>query len=166
LEDWLKAKELGSPKADIYLLKYNLGEISEDNGEIKINGGKVSTIKSNVQAEKNDFQQLDRWLTKKLNSTRITEGTIERKINGVFEDKVSAIKNAIQKEQLIKFDYKKSVDFANGEKSIRTIKPTEISSIGITDSVCVKGYCFLRKEERTFAVSRITNLIINPKEIN
>jgi DNA helicase-4 len=78
------------------------------------------------------------------------------------EDKISIIKNAINSGQLIRFNYKKSETFSNGEESIRTVKPDEITLVGLYDSMCVKGYCYLREAERTFAIDRISNLISIP----
>lgn len=76
-----------------------------------------------------------------------------------------AIKNAITNNQNIQFNYQKSTTFSNGEQSKRTIKPTEFERIGISESLCVKGYCYMRKEERVFALDRISSLIINPTNI-
>lgn len=66
---------------------------------------------------------------------------------------------------LIKFNYQKSRYFNDGEHSLRTIRPYSIELIGKDESKCVRGYCYLRGEDRKFAISRITNLVINPKEI-
>lgn len=104
-------------------------------------------------------------LLRKYKLTERPKVTKEIKVNGSFDDRLSAIKEAIQKEQMIKFNYRKSTSFADGSRSLRTIEPTEIASIGTYDSLCVKGYCHLRKQDRIFAIDRISNLIINPHKI-
>jgi DNA helicase-4 len=63
----------------------------------------------------------------------------------------------------VKFNYQKSVQFEGGLQSLRTIKPKEFKLVG--NSECVVGYCYLRKEDRTFNIDRISNLIINPNTI-
>jgi DNA helicase IV len=103
-----------------------------------------------------------------LKKFKITERPKERNdifINEAFDAQYSAINNAINKNLLIKFNYQKSTSFSDGSMSLRTIKPTEIIAIGMHDSLCVKGYCYLREEDRTFSIERISNLIINPKRI-
>jgi DNA helicase-4 len=40
-----------------------------------------------------------------------------------------------------------------------------IEEVGMTKSLCVKGYCFMRKADRTFAIERITDLVIDPDKI-
>jgi len=104
-------------------------------------------------------------LLRKHNLTERPKVTREIKVNGVFDERLSAIKEAIENEQMIKFNYQKSTSFAAGERSLRTIMPSEITTIGITESLCIKGYCYLREADRTFAIDRISNLIINPKKI-
>lgn len=76
-----------------------------------------------------------------------------------------AINAAISNNQDIQFNYQKSTRFSNGEVSKRTIKPTDFERISVTGSLCIKGYCYMRKEERVFAIERISNLIINPSNI-
>lgn len=48
---------------------------------------------------------------------------------------------------------------ANETQSTRTIKPSKIFKIN--DKLCVKGFCELREENRTFALRRIQDLKIN-----
>lgn len=63
----------------------------------------------------------------------------------------------------VKFNYQKSVQFEGGLQSLRTIKPKEFKLVG--NSECVVGFCFMRNEDRTFNIDRISNLIINPNTI-
>ncbi|MBZ9652668.1 UvrD-helicase domain-containing protein [Psychroflexus montanilacus] len=65
----------------------------------------------------------------------------------------------------VKFNYHKSKQFNDGITSLRTIKPDGFKVIGQYDSLCVFGYCYMREEERVFKLERISELIINPNEI-
>ena len=65
----------------------------------------------------------------------------------------------------IKFNYHKNVQFEGGLQSLRTISPTGFKTMGQFDTVCVYGYCYMRKEERTFNLDRISDLVMNPKTI-
>lgn len=62
------------------------------------------------------------------------------------------IKKAIQSKTSIQFRYKKF----DGEISTRQIDPYEI--IMVKNTKCVRGYCHLRNEDRSFAIKRIKNL--------
>ncbi|EKT4499457.1 UvrD-helicase domain-containing protein [Flavobacterium psychrophilum] len=75
------------------------------------------------------------------------------------------IQLAIDFEINIKFNYHKNIQFEGGLQSLRTIKPTGFKTMGQFDSVCVSGYCYMRKEERTFNLDRISDLVMNPKTI-
>lgn len=65
----------------------------------------------------------------------------------------------------VKFNYFKSPDFDQGIRSLRTILPQGFVTLGKSESLCVYGYCYLRKEERKFNLERISSLVINPNEI-
>jgi hypothetical protein len=62
------------------------------------------------------------------------------------------IKKAIQHRTSIQFRYKKF----DGETSFRKIDPHEI--ILVKNTKCVRGYCHLRNEDRSFAIRKITDL--------
>lgn len=72
---------------------------------------------------------------------------------------------AIDLNLKIKFNYYKSPDFDQRIRSLRTILPQGFLTLVKQESLYVFGYCYLRKEERTFNVDRISNLVINPNEI-
>ena len=82
-----------------------------------------------------------------------------------IDEKKSAINEAIENDQNIKFDYQKSMIYNSGESSRRTMKPTSLIFVGASQSLCVKGHCYMRREERVFALSRISNLVVNPNEV-
>jgi hypothetical protein len=65
---------------------------------------------------------------------------------------IASIEKAIQRNKTIKFRYRKF----NGEIGMRTIDPEKI--IMVKNSKCVRGFCHLRKAERTFAIKRISRL--------
>lgn len=70
----------------------------------------------------------------------------------VFSDRLELIKHAINKNEIISFNYSKY----SGEKSKRSIKPTGLKQKG--KSLCVTGHCYLRNEERIFAIKRMTGV--------
>ena len=72
------------------------------------------------------------------------------------------INSAIEKGMLINFSY---VD-NKGAKSIRTIKP-ERFTYSYRDNLCIEGYCFLRKKERHFVVSKMVDItLVNKNSYN
>ena len=70
----------------------------------------------------------------------------------VFSDRLELIKHAINKNEIIAFNYSKY----SGEKSKRSIKPTGLKQKG--KSLCVTGHCYLRNAERIFAIKRMTGV--------
>ena len=99
----------------------------------------------------------------------LTNEPIRPKLNRSISNNYSAIFNeidhAVKNGHVIKFKYQKSTAFNSGEFCIRTIKPKIIEEVGVTKSPCVKGYCYWREEDRTFAIERISELIIDPLSI-
>lgn len=76
--------------------------------------------------------------------------------------KIMLINTAISRGHLIKFKYKKPTDFHYIESVVR---PREFVSFehreGIGSTLCIKGYCYLRREERTFALKRMRDVTFN-----
>lgn len=70
-----------------------------------------------------------------------------------FAKKLMRIKTALEKNSIISFDYRKY----GGERSHRTIKPYNFKLV--KNSLCIYGFCYLRKDFRTFAIRRIYNLM-------
>jgi DNA helicase-4 len=92
--------------------------------------------------------------------------TIENNINSTDKETLkNHLQLAIDFDVNVKFNYHKSVQFEGGMQSLRTIKPKGFKVMGQYDSLCVFGYCYMREEERTFNLDRISGLIINPKII-
>lgn len=71
-----------------------------------------------------------------------------------FGKKLKLINHAISQNKKILFNYRKF----DGEKSKRTICPELTKRVG--RSLCVSGFCYLRNEERIFAIKRMRNLNI------
>lgn len=67
-----------------------------------------------------------------------------------LKKRFALIAGAIEKRKLIRFSYTDN----SGAGSLRTIKPEEIRTYG--ESVCVMGYCYLRKAERVFSLERMS----------
>lgn len=76
-----------------------------------------------------------------------------------FSKRVANIRYALENSKRIKFGYKKPTD--KGHKQ-RIVNPAELINIAhVRDSgstLCVRGYCELRKAERTFALKRMRGL--------
>jgi len=75
--------------------------------------------------------------------------------------KILSIKKALSKGSRISFEYKKPKD---SKYHLRTIKPkgvVEIEHKKDSDvTLCIYGFCYKRKADRTFAIQRMKNLSI------
>lgn len=71
---------------------------------------------------------------------------------GVFRKKLDAIQAAIDAGSAIAFRYRNR----DGEVSRRTVRPFEVKKV--KNTVCVRGFCELRGEDRSFAIKRISEL--------
>jgi 5-methylcytosine-specific restriction endonuclease McrA len=77
------------------------------------------------------------------------------KTSSAYTDKIAKIKQAIENGKLLKFKYRKF----KGETTTRTIKPHSIEVDSIKGkNMNVKGFCYLRKEDRAFNISRMKEL--------
>jgi len=76
-----------------------------------------------------------------------------------FSKRVANIRYAIKNGNRIKFDYKKPSDKSHKQ---RTVQPAELVNVehhrDSGSTLCVRGYCELRKEERVFALKRMRGL--------
>lgn len=79
-----------------------------------------------------------------------------------FSVRLALLKRAIAGGELVRFVYTNK----RGVQSVRTIRPENIEHFGDHDSVCVSGYCYLREEERTFAIRRMreAKIVAEPGE--
>ena len=71
-----------------------------------------------------------------------------------FSKRLDLIEKAIAYDSKIHFKYTKY----DGEKTTRTIEPEEILKVG--QSLCVRGWCHLRDDQRTFAIKRMRKVRI------
>lgn len=69
---------------------------------------------------------------------------------------IKTLQSAIENGSCVQFHYEKY----DGERSKRRMLPSSFETIGERDSLCVRGFCMLRKEERTFAVRRMSRVCI------
>jgi WYL domain len=77
------------------------------------------------------------------------------------EPQVKLLEWAIQSSQKVQFSYEKR----NGEKSDRTVTPIDFKTVEQT--LCLEGYCHLRRAKRTFAIKRMRDIrIISASEAN
>ena len=114
-----------------------------------------------LKAKKYGLNSADTYIAKyNLSSSSQNQVTIIRLNSNDSNTIHQTIKEAIKNNYLLQFNYQKSVTFDNGEQSWRKIKPESLEVIGSHGSVCVRGFCYLRNEERVFALSRISNLEI------
>jgi DNA helicase-4 len=155
-------------------LKFNL---------IKPNSNSVNYWLAQAYFKSRDLLKPIEFINKEISVNPNNENAIKLKhqylshLKSQFTTKESNIKStnketlknylqlAIDFDVNVKFNYHKSVRFNGGIQSLRTIKPKGFKVIGQYDSLCVFGYCYMREEERTFNLDRISGLIINPKLI-
>jgi DNA helicase-4 len=110
-----------------------------------------------------DAQSLKKEFTVALEKRYTTK---ERSIKSSDLDTIKGyIQFAVDFDVNVKFNYHKSQQFEGGVQSLRTIKPKGFKIIGQYNSVCVFGYCYMREEERTFNIERISGLKLNPNVI-
>ncbi len=190
--DWLKAQKLNPANhSTLYWVaksQFNLSEFSNALNNINSyiaktqNDKEAFILRGECYAKTNQFANAynDWQQAKKLGHNNVdfylkrynvnaTSQNIFNEIKVDSRDKsvlFKAIKEAINNNQNIQFNYQKSTTFSAGEISMRTIKPTAFETIGATESLCIKGYCYMRKEERVFALDRISKLVINPSKID
>jgi hypothetical protein len=78
-----------------------------------------------------------------------------------IKKQIELLEWAIQSSQKIRFDYEDK----NGNNSNRTFTPQNFKTIRQT--LCVEGYCYLRRAKRTFTIRRMRDIkIISANELN
>jgi hypothetical protein len=77
---------------------------------------------------------------------------------GAFGKRLIMLKQAIDNKQPVYFRYQK----ADGTKTTRTIDPREFKTVEWEmkpgQTLCIVGYCHLRKTDRTFAIKRMSGV--------
>lgn len=79
-----------------------------------------------------------------------------------IQKKIDIITSAINNRQLIEFYYKKPTDQVYIKRTCKPEKFDKVYHIKNPDNftICVEGFCYLRQENRTFALKRMKNLKI------
>jgi len=76
-----------------------------------------------------------------------------------FSKRVANIRYALENSKRIKFSYKKPTDKGHKQRIVNPAKLINIAHVRDGGStLCVRGYCELRKAERTFALKRMRGL--------
>ena len=71
---------------------------------------------------------------------------------GPFAKKLNTLRDAIGGGKLIHFRYRKY----DGAESVRSVRPVNFQRF--QGSLCIVGYCYLRKAQRSFAIRRMNEL--------
>lgn len=159
VRDWLKFNEIipNSSSVNYWLAQayFKSGDYAKSiefiNQELSVNPNNEDAIKLKRQY----LSHFKSQYTSKENKITTSDKTTLK----------SYLQLAIDLEVNVKFNYHKSMQFDVGIQSLRTIKPKGFKVIGQYNSLCVFGYCYMREEERTFNLDRISELVINPKTI-
>lgn len=98
------------------------------------------------------------FFSRKLNTH--TSVTPKLDTDGITKQ-IELLEWAVQSSQKIRFDYEDK----NGNNSNRTFTPQNFKTIRQT--LCVEGYCYLRRAKRTFTIRRMRDIkIISANELN
>jgi hypothetical protein len=73
---------------------------------------------------------------------------------GAFGERLKLVQDAIQNHTLVRFHYRRR----DGQKSVRSIRPQGLKHE--RDLLCVYGHCYLRGENRTFAIKRMDRAML------
>jgi HNH endonuclease/WYL domain len=90
--------------------------------------------------------------SRKHGGREFTYGNDDEVGESSFEKRLAVLRSAIDGDQMVRFSYTRR----DGRQSVRTISPGGFETV--ENTLCVNGYCYLRKEERTFAVKRMKNV--------
>ena len=113
-----------------------------------------SVIKVLPRKYSNSFSLFSRELN---NQTYVTT----KVDTNVIKEQIKLLEWAIQSSQEIRFGYEDK----NGNNSNRTFTPHNFKTIRQT--LCVEGYCYLRRAKRTFTIKRMRDIkIISANELN
>ena len=74
--------------------------------------------------------------------------------SSAYARNLAVLKEAIKINGIVHFSYRKY----SGVESVRSIRPIRFEQVG--KSLCVSGYCYLRQDNRTFAIKRIRDSML------
>lgn len=155
--DWIKFNEFKPGSNNVF---YWIAKAKFYQGKYDI---AIKYLNKNLELDSEDAD------TKQLKQNCLDKykEVIQQKETHLNTNNLGDIKNIIQLgisyDLNVKFNYHKSIQFDGGVQSLRTIKPAEFKTVG--NSLCVVGYCYMREEDRTFNIERMSNLILNPNKI-
>lgn len=148
---------------NVYHYYANLLENQKKYNEAYLNYKKASDLGNELSRKK--IEEFNEKGLVKSDTKDVSNSLLDNKIKvNSSEYRLALIQSAIKGKIPIKINYQKSTDFSDGEKSSRIILPIELINIGASNSLCVRGFCYLRNEERNFALNRISDVIINPSD--
>ncbi|TJY35887.1 UvrD-helicase domain-containing protein [Pontimicrobium aquaticum] len=155
--DWLKFDEFkpGSNNVYFWMAKAKYQQEQYD--------AAIKYLNKNLELNKDDNDSIE---LKKKCLDKFKEA-LQKKETHLNSNGLGDIKNLIQLgiayNLNLKFNYHKSIQFDGGIQSLRTIRPSEFKTVG--NSLCVEGYCYMREENRTFNIERMSKLVLNPNRI-
>lgn len=155
--DWIKFNEFKPGSNNVF---YWIAKTKYYQGKYDI---AIKYLNKNLELDSEDAD------TKQLKQNCLDKykEVIQQKETHLDTNNLGDIKNIIQLgisyDLNVKFNYHKSIQFDGGVQSLRTIKPSEFKTVG--NSLCVVGYCYMREEDRTFNIERMSNLVLNPNKI-
>tara|TARA_R110002074_G_scaffold15952_1_gene53917 strand:+ start:12789 stop:16184 length:3396 start_codon:yes stop_codon:yes gene_type:complete len=155
--DWLKFNEFKPGSNNVY---YWLAKAKYHQEQYDI---AIKYINKNLEINKDDNNsiQLKKDCLVKYKEVIQEKETYLNTSN--LGDIKSIIKLGIEYNLNVKFNYHKSIQFDGGIQSLRTIKPSAFKTVG--NSLCIIGYCYMREENRTFNIERMSKLVLNPNKI-
>ncbi len=119
----------------------------------------INSLETGGSNRLDNLEFLCRECHQRIHGCKFGENFTKRE-EGEFTKKLNKIDSAILKKQELRFSYRKG----DGTMSNRNILPSKITEIpfetGIGFSICVEGYCYLRKEDRVFAIRRMFNVSV------
>jgi len=73
-----------------------------------------------------------------------------------YAERINILRRAREQDLIVHFSYRKY----DGERSTRSFKPQRFKCYG--NSLCIEGWCYLRKDTRVFAINRMSRIKILP----
>lgn len=155
--DWIKFNELKPGSNNVY---YWIAQASYYQRRF---GLAIKYLNKNLKLDNDNAESKQ---LKEICIVKFKE-SIKKKETNLDTNDIGSIKNVLQLgisfNLNVKFNYHKSIQFDGGVQSLRTIKPSKFKTVG--NSLCVVGYCYMRKEVRTFNIGRMSKLVLNPINI-
>ncbi|WP_299363453.1 UvrD-helicase domain-containing protein [Winogradskyella sp.] len=157
ISDWIKFDEFKPGSNNVYYW------VAKANYRLEQYHTAIKYLNKNLEINKDDNESIEL----RRNCLNRYKEVIQKKETHLKSNSLGDIKNLLQLGVTynlnVKFEYHKSIQFDGGVQSLRTIKPSEFKTVG--NSLCIVGYCYMREEDRTFNIERMSKLILNPNKI-